>query len=60
MSEFKDVGDTVTFDYNGRELTGIILVRDLNGTVGTKEPSYDIIVEEEKMLYKHIPVKDTK
>lgn len=50
------VGDEVTFCIDGALKKGVVLVVDKNGTF--ERPgisSYDIDVESENTLYKHIP-----
>lgn len=47
--------DTVSFKIGEVVKTGYIYVVDAYGTFGQhEEPSYDIIVENENMLYKHV------
>ena len=49
------VGDLVTFLCGNVLKEGIVLVVDALGTFECPNiPSYDIIVEEENMLYKHV------
>ena len=49
------VGDQVTFLCGDVLKEGIVLVVDALGTFECPNiPSYDIIVEEENMLYKHV------
>ena len=49
------LGETVAFEVEGRVLYGDIYVVDSYGTFEQQEePSYDIMVQEPKMLYKHI------
>ncbi len=49
------VGDLVTFQLDDTLKDGIILVVDAYGTFESPNiPSYDIIVEEENMLYEHV------
>jgi hypothetical protein len=51
-------GTTVKFIVCGKLKTGVIWVVDRFGTFDYKEDvSYDIMVESENMLYKHIPEK---
>lgn len=48
-------GDTVTFLWEGVTKTGGILIVDPWGTFhDPSDVSYDIVVEDENMLYKHI------
>lgn len=50
------VGDEVMFTLNGIKREGIVFIVDANGTFERpKVPSYDIWVESENMLYKHVP-----
>ena len=47
--------DTVTFALDGKEKTGTVFIVDAFGTFDQNiEPSYDILVQEENILYKHI------
>lgn len=49
------VGDTVTFRYNNSLKKGVIFIVDKNGTFELPGiTSYDIMVESENTLYKHI------
>ena len=49
-------GEEVLFDIDGRSLKGRIYIVDAYGTFfQADEPSYDVMVEKEKCLYKHIP-----
>ena len=49
------VGDLVIFQLDDTLKDGIILVVDAYGTFESPNiPSYDIIVEEENMLYEHV------
>lgn len=49
------LNDTVTFKFEDKELTGTVYIVDKYGTFEQNvEPSYDILVEEENCLYKHI------
>ena len=51
---FKE-GDYVVFRSNGEKKTGQIYIVDRYGTFGqNEEPSYDVMVDEENCLYKHI------
>lgn len=48
-------GDTVSFIIDGRKITGYIEIVDAFGTFGdSSDVSYDIMVESENTLYKHI------
>lgn len=48
-------GDTVSFIFDGRKITGCIEIVDAFGTFGDdSDVSYDIMVESENTLYKHI------
>ena len=50
------VGDEVVFTLNGIQREGVVFIVDANGTFERpKVPSYDILVESENMLYKHVP-----
>ncbi len=50
------VGDEVMFTLNGIKREGIVFIVDANGIFERpKVPSYDIWVESENMLYKHVP-----
>lgn len=47
--------DVVTFALDGKEKTGSVFVVDAFGTFDQNiEPSYDILVHDENILYKHI------
>ena len=51
-------GTTVKFIFRNQLKTGVIWVVDRYGTFDYKEDvSYDIMVESENCLYKHIPEK---
>lgn len=53
--ELFKVGDLVTFQWDDTLKDGIILVVDAYGTFESPNiPSYDIMVENENMLYKHV------
>ena len=55
------VGDKVRFTIQGQELEGEVLVVDAYGTFFEPDDvSYDIMVEKENMLYKHITEKLVK
>lgn len=48
--------DKVSFEINGIVKRGYVYVVDAYGTFFQKdEPSYDVMVEEDNCLYKHIP-----
>ena len=48
--------DVVKFKISGREIVGKVYIVDAYGTFDQdSQPSYDIIVDEENFLYKHIP-----
>ena len=50
------VGDEVVFTLNGIQREGVVFIVDANGTFERPQvPSYDILVESENMLYKHVP-----
>lgn len=52
------VGTTVKFIVCGKSKTGVIWIVDKYGTWNyTEDVSYDIMVESENCLYKHIPEK---
>lgn len=52
------VGDTVKFIFNNELKTGIVFVVDKYGTFdNSTDVSYDILVEDENVLYKHIQEK---
>lgn len=51
-------GTTVKFIVCGKSKTGVIWIVDKYGTWNyTEDVSYDIMVESENCLYKHIPEK---
>ena len=53
--ELFKVGDLVTFQWDDTLKEGIVLVVDAYGTFESPNiPSYDIMVENENMLYKHV------
>ena len=53
--------DFVSFEFDGVKRIGKVFVVDNFGTFDYKEDvSYDIMVESENMLYKHIPEKLVK
>ena len=50
-----NVGDEITFLCNNTQKKGLVLIVDAHGTYENLGiPSYDILVEEENMLYKHV------
>ena len=50
------IGDEVVFTLNGIQREGVVFIVDANGTFECPQvPSYDILVESENMLYKHVP-----
>lgn len=50
------VGDEVVFTLNEIQKEGVVSIFDANGTFERPRiPSYDILVENENMLYKHVP-----
>ena len=52
------VGDTVKFIFNNELKTGSVFVVDKYGTFdNSTDVSYDILVEDENVLYKHIQEK---
>lgn len=49
------LNDLVEFIFGEKNLVGTIAVVDAYGTFfQSEEPSYDIFVQEENMLYKHV------
>lgn len=53
--------DLVSFEFDGEKKIGQVFVVDKFGTFDyTEDVSYDIMVEIENMLYKHIPEKMVK
>ena len=51
-------GDKVTFRCGGETKEGVVCIVDAHGTFEQPGiPSYDILVEEENMLYKHVSRK---
>ena len=55
-SSLYKVGDEVVFTLNEIQKEGVVFIFDANGTFERpKIPSYDIWVESENMLYKHVP-----
>ena len=50
-----DYNDTVSFKLDDQVKTGTVFVVDRYGTFEqSEEPSYDVLVESENILYKHI------
>ena len=50
------VGDEVVFTLNEIQKEGVVFIVDANGTFERPvNTSYDILVENENMLYKHVP-----
>ena len=48
--------DRVRFECGGQVKEGVVAIVDAYGTFfQTEEPSYDVMVEKENCLYKHIP-----
>ena len=55
-SSLYKVGDEVVFTLNEIQKEGVVFIFDANGTFERPRiPSYDILVENENMLYKHVP-----
>ena len=53
--------DKVCFELDGTVKQGYVYIVDAYGAFfQADEPSYDIMVEEEKCLYKHIPESHVK
>ncbi|OHX31107.1 hypothetical protein [Bacillus mycoides] len=52
------VGEKVSFKFGNKMLVGTIDIRDFGGSIEHDYHSYDILVKEENMLYKHIPERD--
>ena len=53
--ELFKVGDLVTFQCGDTLKEGVVLIVDAHGTFESPNtPSYDIMVENENMLYKHV------
>ena len=52
------LGQEVDFKFMNKMKRGIIEIRDFGGAIGLDYHSYDIFIEEENMLYKHIPEAD--
>lgn len=55
--KFKE-GDKVTFKCGNKDLVGTVFIVDKYGTFDNpSDVSYDILVEEENCLYKHLTEK---
>lgn len=52
------LGEKVSFKFGNQILIGTIDIRDFGGSIEHDYHSYDILVKEENMLYKHIPERD--
>ena len=53
--ELFKVGDLVTFQCGDTLKEGVVFIVDAHGTFESPNtPSYDIMVENENMLYKHV------
>lgn len=52
------LGEEVQFKVNTFILSGVIYVADFGGAIGQPYHSYDVFVEEENCLYKHVPEKN--
>lgn len=48
------VGDNVSFTINNVKRNGIVLIVDAYGAFCLDDVSYDILVETENCLYKHV------
>ena len=49
------VGDEITFFCVNTQKKGVVMIVDAHGTFDNPGiPSYDILVEEENMLFKHV------
>ena len=48
------VGDNVSFTINNETRNGIVLIVDAYGAFCLDDVSYDILVETENCLYKHV------
>ena len=48
------VGDNVSFTMNNETRNGIVLIVDAYGAFCLDDVSYDILVETENCLYKHV------
>lgn len=53
-----NLGDVVLFKFQNEILIGKIDIRDFGGSIEHDYHSYDILVEEQNTLYKHIPERD--
>ena len=54
-------GDTVKFNWKDGKKIGKVHIVDRYGTFGQdKEASYDIMVEEDDCLYKHVPESEVE
>ncbi|HGE5805185.1 hypothetical protein NYE71_32805 [Bacillus sp. FSL K6-0273] len=53
-----DLDDVVLFKFHNEIFIGKIDIRDFGGSIEHDYHSYDILVEEQNMLYKHIPERD--
>lgn len=52
------VDDVVIFSFQDKIHRGVIEIADYEGALEHNFHSYDIFVEEDNCLYKHIPEKD--
>ena len=52
-----EVGDNVSFTINNETRNGFIYIVDTYGAFGLDDVSYDILVETEDCLYKHVEEK---
>lgn len=48
------VGDKVSFCINDITRKGVVFIVDAYGAIDTNDVSYDILVEKENCLYKHV------
>ena len=54
-------GDVVTFTIGEKEITGKVFVVDVFGIwLDRSDVHYDIMVEEQNMLYKHVKEKQVR
>lgn len=53
-----NLDDVVLFKFHDEILIGKIEIRDFYGSIEHDYHSYDIFVEEQNMLYKHIRERD--
>ena len=54
-------GDMVKFNWKDGKKVGKVCIVDVYGTFGQdKEASYDIMVEEDDCLYKHVPESEVE